>query len=282
MIFWIASYPKSGNTWLRALLTSYYFSKDGNFNQLLLKNIGQFPEKQYFNDFNYNPKIITDTSKFWIAAQEKLNLDKKIKFFKTHNILGSINGNNFTNKKNTIGCIYIVRDPRNVITSLKNHFSFNYDQALATILNEHYYIFKSEEKNDYGNFQFLSSWEKNFQSWKAQKIFPIKVIRYEDLLNETFKTLKETIDFIDKTLNFKNTFQKHKAQNSIQSTTFSKLKNMEKKEGFIESVFSKKENKKIPFFHLGAENDWKKILDKSYQIKLNSQFNTSLKELRYI
>jgi len=282
MIFWIASYPKSGNTWLRALLTSYYFSKDGNFNQLLLKNIGQFPEKQYFNDFNYNPKIITDTSKFWIPAQEKLNLDKKIKFFKTHNILGSINGNNFTNKKNTIGCIYIVRDPRNVITSLKNHFDYNYDQALATMLNEHYYIFKSEEKNDYGNFQFLSSWEKNFQSWKAQKIFPIKVIRYEDLLNETFKTLKETIDFIDKTLNFKNTFQKHKAQNSIQSTTFSKLKNMEKKEGFIESVFSKKENKKIPFFHLGAENDWKKILDKSYQIKLNSQFNTSLKELRYI
>lgn len=282
MIFWIASYPKSGNTWLRALLASYYFSKDGNFNQLLLKNISQFPEKQYFRDFNYNSKIITDTSRFWIAAQEKINLGKKIRFFKTHNMLGSINGNNFTNQKNTIGCIYIVRDPRNVITSFKNHYDFNYDQALAAMLNENYYIFQSDEKNDYGNFQLLSSWEKNFQSWKAQKIFPIKFIRYEDLLNETFNTLKETIVFIDKILNLKNSFQKLKAQKSIQSTTFLKLKSMEKKEGFIESIFSKKENKKIPFFHLGAENDWKKILDKDYQNKLNSQFQVSLKELQYI
>lgn len=282
MIFWIASYPKSGNTWLRTLLVSYYFSKDGNFNQLLLKNIDQFPEKQYFKDFNYNPKIITDTSKFWISAQERINLDKKIRFFKTHNILGSINRNNFTNKKNTIGCIYIVRDPRNVITSLKNHYDFTYDQALAAMLNENYYIFESEERNDYGNFQLLSSWEKNYQSWKAQKIFPIKFVRYEDLLNETFNVFKEIIEFVNKTFYLKNNFEKQKAQKSIQTTTFLKLKSMEKKEGFIESVFSKKENKKIPFFHLGAENDWKKILDKPYQSKLNSQFEVSLKELKYI
>ncbi|MSP10898.1 MAG: sulfotransferase [Pelagibacteraceae bacterium] len=282
MIFWIASYPKSGNTWLRALLTSYYFSKDGNFNQLLLKNISQFPDKQYFSDFNYNPKIVTDTSRFWIAAQEKINLGKRIRFFKTHNMLGSINGNNFTNKKNTIGCIYIVRDPRNVITSFKNHYDFSYEEALAAMLNENYYIFQSEGKNDYGNFQLLSSWEKNFQSWKVQKIFPIKLIRYEDLLNQTFNTFKETIEFINKIFNLKNSFQKLKAQKSIQSTTFLKLKSMEKKEGFVESIFSKKENKKIPFFHLGAENDWKKILDKDHQTKLNSQFQASLKELQYI
>ena len=45
MILWIASYPKSGNTWLRALLSSYYFSTDGNFKQSLLSNIEQFPQK---------------------------------------------------------------------------------------------------------------------------------------------------------------------------------------------------------------------------------------------
>ena len=50
MIFWIASYPKSGNTWLRALLSSYYYSENGVFHQKLLENIGQFPEKKYFED----------------------------------------------------------------------------------------------------------------------------------------------------------------------------------------------------------------------------------------
>ena len=48
MIFWVASYPKSGNTWLRALLASYYYSKDGTFDQKLLKKIEQFPQKKKF------------------------------------------------------------------------------------------------------------------------------------------------------------------------------------------------------------------------------------------
>ena len=43
MILWIASYPKSGNTWLRTLLSDYYYSADGVFDQNILKNIGQFP-----------------------------------------------------------------------------------------------------------------------------------------------------------------------------------------------------------------------------------------------
>ena len=78
MIFWIASYPKSGNTWLRALLSSYYFSEDGTFNQKYLKMIDQFPQKSYFKSFNYNPKIVSDTSQFWIKAQEKINENNKL------------------------------------------------------------------------------------------------------------------------------------------------------------------------------------------------------------
>ena len=42
MIIWIASYPKSGNTWVRSLLSSYLFSTNGDFNFNLLDNIEQF------------------------------------------------------------------------------------------------------------------------------------------------------------------------------------------------------------------------------------------------
>ena len=76
MIFWIASYPKSGNTWLRALISTYYFSKDGAFDESLLKKIDQFPTRKYFSDFEYNQKVIGDTCKYWIKAQEKINIDK--------------------------------------------------------------------------------------------------------------------------------------------------------------------------------------------------------------
>ena len=81
MIFWIASYPKSGNTWLRTLISSYYFSKEGYYNQDLIQLIGQFPEKRHFEGFSYNPKEVIGTTRLWIKAQEKINKDKKIHFF---------------------------------------------------------------------------------------------------------------------------------------------------------------------------------------------------------
>ena len=63
MIFWIASYPKSGNTWLRALISSYFFSQDGNFSKDLIKNIDQFPEKFILTGLIMTKKI-TDTTRF--------------------------------------------------------------------------------------------------------------------------------------------------------------------------------------------------------------------------
>ena len=282
MIIWIASYPKSGNTWLRALLSSYFYSEEGIFNQDLLKNIDQFPEKRHFSDFNYNPKIVTDTSKFWIKAQEKINLNNDLNFLKTHNILGSINNSNFTNKKNTIGAIYIVRDPRNVLTSLQNHYELSKDEALKFMLSEKKYIHDYHTKNDFSDFQFISSWEKNYQSWINQKIFSVKLIRYEDLVVKPLDIFREIIEFIQNTIQKKEDFNFFKAQNAIKSTNFEKMKNMEKNNGFLEAVLSKNDTKKIPFFHLGPKNDWKIIFDKSYQNKLHSIFENNLKELNYL
>ena len=281
MVFWIASYPKSGNTWLRALLSSYFYSQDGIFNQSLLKKIGQFPEKRHFIDFDYNPKIVTDTSKYWIKAQEKINQNKKINFFKTHNILGSINNNNFTNKKNTVGAIYIVRDPRNVLTSMQNHYELSKDEALKFMNNEKKYIYDFHSKDDFSDFQFISSWEKNYKSWINQKIFPIKLIRYEDLNLKTLDILQDVIAFIQNVIKVKKNFNILKAQNSVKTTNFENMKNLEKNDGFIESILSKNNSKKIPFFHLGPKNDWRKIFDKNYQEKLNIIFKNNLKELNY-
>ena len=281
MIFWIASYPKSGNTWLRALLSSYFYSENGVFNQNLLKNIAQFPEKRYFGEFNYDAKIVTDTSKFWIKAQEKINLNNKLNIFKTHNILGSINNNNFTNKKNTVGAIYIVRDPRNVLTSLQNHYELSKDEALKFMLSEKKYIYDYHVKNDFSDFQFISSWEKNYKSWINQKIFPVKLIRYEDLSIKTLEILAEIIEFIQNITQEKKDFNNLKAQNCVKSTNFENMKNIEQNNGFIESVLSKNDSKKIPFFHLGPKNDWQSIFDKNYQKKLKLIFENNLRELNY-
>ena len=282
MIIWIASYPKSGNTWLRSLISSYYFSKKGFFDQNNLKLVDQFPEKKYLKDFKYKKEIPGETAKYWIEAQNKINSEKKIRFFKTHNFLGSFNNYEFTNKQNTLGAIYIVRDPRNVITSLKNHYDINYDDALNFIKSERKFIYDFNKENDYSDFQIISSWENNYQSWKNNKVFPIKFIRYEDLEKETFKVFKNIIEFFGSIGGDKKPFERKKAINAINSTSFETLKNLEKNKGFVEQVLSINDKKKIPFFYLGPKNNWKKILKKDIQQNIEKNFNQSLKDLNYI
>ena len=233
MIFWIASYPKSGNTWIRSLLCSYYFTEDGIFSDdALLKNIGQFPEKKHFEKFVYNISVPGDTAQHWIKAQDIINQDKKFKFFKTHNFLGKIGNTQFTNEKNTVGAIYVLRDPRNVITSLKNHFEMSYEESLEFMLNERKFTYDYFKKNDYSDFQFLSSWEKNYQTWINNKIFPTLVIKYEDLIRQTYEEFKKIVKFIDNLMEKDNEFNKNKALNALSSTSFSNLKKIENTKGF--------------------------------------------------
>ncbi len=283
MIFWIASYPKSGNTWVRSLICSYYYTNDGIFtDDKLLKNIGQFPEKKHFEKFDYNIAVPGDTTKFWIKAQESINQDRRFRFFKTHNFLGKINNTQFTNEENTLGAIYILRDPRNVITSVKNHFEMTYEESLEFMLNERKFTYDYFKKNDYGDFQFLSSWEKNYQTWINNKMFPTLVIKYENLISQTFVELKKIVNFIDNLTKQKKDFDEKKAINVLSSTSFSNFKKFESTKGFSESLVSKTNERKIPFFHLGPKNNWKQILDKDFQTKINRIFKKNLNDLEYL
>ena len=282
MIIWLASYPKNGNTWLRSLISAYYYTKDGIFlgdNQL--KNIQQFPEKKYLENFDYDLAIPGDTSRFWILAQEKINKDRKIKFFKTHNALVKLGKNDFTNRANSLGGIFIVRDPRNVLDSMSRHFQIDHDKALEVMQDKKNFTYDFKKKKDYSDYQFISSWELNYQSWKNNNLLPIKFLKYEDLLSETFFVFKEIIEFIDELTNNKSGFIREKAKNAVKSTSFKNLKKIEEINGFGESIISREEKKKIPFFHLGPNNNWQKNFDDRFIKKLNNIFGKNLEELNY-
>tara|TARA_B100000900_G_scaffold372430_1_gene352350 strand:- start:2487 stop:3335 length:849 start_codon:yes stop_codon:yes gene_type:complete len=282
MIIWLSSYPKNGNTWLRSLISAYYYTNDGFFlGDQQLQNIQQFPIKKYLENFDYDLQKPGDTVRFWVAAQDKINLDKKIKFFKTHNALVKLDSNDFTNKKNTLGGIYIVRDPRNVLDSVSRHFQIDHDKALEVMQDKKNFTYDFKKKKDYSDYQFISSWELNYQSWKNNKLLPIKFLKYEDLLSETFFVFKEIIEFIDKLTNNKSGFSREKAKNAVKSTSFENLKKIEEKNGFSESIISREEKKKVPFFHLGPKNNWEKNFEKKFINKLNHIFEKNLKELNY-
>ena len=101
-------------------------------------------------------------------------------------------------------------------------------------------------------------------------------------MEKTYQVFTEIIDFINKTTMNQEKINKTKIKNAISSTSFNKLKEYEKKYGFSESIKSRIDNKQIPFFFLGPENDWKKILNDDLKIKLNKIFEKNLRELSYI
>ena len=158
----------------------------------------------------------------------------------------------------------------------------SYEESLEFMVNERKYSYDYFKKNDFSDFQFLSSWEKNYQTWINNKIFPTLVIKYEDLVKQTYEEFKKIIKFIDNQIDKDNEFDKKKAINALSSTSFTNLKKIENTKGFSEALDSKIKNERIPFFHLGPENNWKNKLDNNFQIKVNEVFKKNLEELHYL
>ena len=280
MIIWLASYPKSGNTWLRSLLASYYFSKDGSFDFKLLDNIDQFPSTQFFRDKKDTFSAPEDTSNLWLSEQEKINQDNKIRFLKTHNALCKINSNSFTNEKNTLAGIYIIRDPRNIVTSIANHYQVDVNKAFDFMKDEKKALIEKVNER-YLGFVPILSWALHQESWIKCTKFPILTIRYEDLQLETFQTFIKVIKFINKLSNLENLINETKAKKSIISCEFEKLKKLENKNGFSEAMVDKKTKKKISFFNLGRENDYKRLLQTNLIDEMSSLYNQQIKKFNY-
>ena len=277
MIIWIASYPKSGNTYLRSFISSYYFSKKGKFDFNLLLNILQFPSLKFTKKNIFSED---EASQNWIFNQNQFFLNNKVHFVKTHNSLDEFKGNKFTSNQQTLGAIYIVRDPRNILSSLTHHYSLNYEQAYKKIMDENASLLEKSLNNDHSNFTFLGSWSNHYKSWKNTKEFKTLFIKYEDLEDNKYETFKKVVNFINRIKSKELKIDEKKLLNSIRSTNFTNLKNKEQNEGFEESVISSNGEKK-PFFNLGFNNRWQKILPKNILTQLNKNLQKDLNDLGY-
>ena len=283
MIVWLASYPKSGNTWVRAFISAYYYSKDGEFDFSLLSNIKQFPDEEFFNQ---SINSIDEASQEWVGAQKKIIQDKKIKFLKTHSCLGNYKGKPFTTSETTLGGIYIVRDPRNIFTSMKNHFSMSDEETLEMIADEKRGLISN--KDVFSSYAFISSWSNHYFSWIKNNQFRRLIVKYEDLLSNKYETFRDIIVFTNTLLNKTEGVDKKKLKRAIDTTEFENLRNKEINDGLDKSVTSfkkwrkiHKENKNL-FFNLGPENNWKVKIDKKISQKIEKTFSKEMVKLGYL
>jgi len=280
MIIWLASYPKSGNTWVRSIISTLLYSNDGNFNFELIKKVSQFPEKKYFKEFIDDFGNFNKIKESWILAQDTINLDNQIKILKTHQGKYNVGKDSFTNDRNTLATIYIVRDPRTLVSSISNHYTLTLDEAFNFLMTPQIIgNNKKWEDKETGMKCLLGKWNDHYRSWTRDKS-NLLLIKYEDLIKNPENELEKIINFLKKYLNVKT--NKNKNKEILETTSFKSLKEMEQKGLFKENVLSKKDDSKVNFFHLGPANNWKDNLGEDFKNKIEKNFYQEMAELEYL
>ena len=283
MIIWLASYPKSGNTWVRFFITSLLLNTKDFSLKDSTKLIGQFPMKRHYDNLgiNINFNNLNEVSKYWLEAQKKINSDNKIRIFKTHNALCNLNDNFFSHPSLMLGAIHVIRDPRNIITSIKNYYGFkNINDTLKFLIKENNSIFPQiENKNNFALPQLIGSWKEHYHSWKQVKKNYL-LVKYEQLIDNSFLEFKKIADYIGSIIN--RNFSDDQINTAIKLTDFKRLQNLEKKYGFQEAPKNQESNKRRNFFYLGENNNWKKILDQKTTYRIIKEFKKEMEALNYI
>ena len=280
MIIWVASYPKSGNTWVRSIISSLIYTNDGIFDFPSIKKIDQYPQRRFLEHFTQDYNNIHEIKKYWITSQERINLDTKIKFFKTHHLNCKVDNYPFTNKECTRATIYIVRDPRNLIDSISNHFSKSIEESKKFLLTSKILSPGKEIELKGGNvITYLGSWKEHYKFWTKDNE-NLLIIRYEDLIKNIHHEIDKFVKFLRNFIDFE--ISDTKKENIIKSTSFEALKKIEENGKFTENVFVSGSNEKVKFFNKGPNNCWQNTLPKNIKIELENELKNELTELGYL
>lgn len=250
-IVWLASYPKSGNTWMRAFLQNFLTDSDepADINALdtFFANENTPDWYQGLTDIPLPELNPTQVCALRPQAQARISASRQgTVLVKTHNYLGEFEGFPLHNIGVTAGAIYVVRNPLDVVLSVADHFGFTLDEAIAFINSEE----AATQNDELSMGSMLGSWSFHVETW-TQPSDVVCVVRYEDLLEKPVKTFTSVLGLLrqDKAT--------PRIKRAVANSSFAALKKQENKAGFRErSAHSKR------FFREGRKNQWREVLSR--------------------
>ena len=250
-IVWLSSYPKSGNTWMRAYLANLLSDKPGPLPLTEIQRICTGESLVTWYKTFFGEDFPTDDNEK--VAQVRGEVQKRIAslfknpvFLKTHCYLGEAHGHPIFNMDATLAAIYIVRNPLDVAISAAPHYGITLDESIDYLANEQ----SCSKADDKLVYEKTADWSLHVKSWTQIEHPGLLVLRYEDMLGKPEKTFTRVARF----LGARKT--KKQIREAIKHASFKTLQTLEEKESFSEkSIHSER------FFRKGKAGDWKDTLN---------------------
>lgn len=272
-ILWLASYPKSGNTWMRAFLANLILDAEA---PLPLKRIGEIcpsePAEIWFKPFTEGPVAelaASEVAALRRQAQERaVSLNKNVIPMKTHSYFGEDHGNPIFSMQATLGAIYIIRDPRDVALSGADHFGKSLDEMIEWMANPTALAMAMPGTIVH---ELQSSWSNHVESWTRWNHPGIYTVRYEDLLADPLDQFGRVAR------HFGISADKERVRKAVEFSSFKQLQKMEADQGFIErSLHSER------FFRAGRSGGWRDKLTADQVKRLEEDHAKQMKRFGYL
>lgn len=258
-IYWLASYPKSGNTWFRIFLANLMndYEKPLDINQI---NTGAIASARCWVDqvLGFDSSDLSMDELDWlrpsIYSWHAEHIDH-IGHHKIHDAYTYVTNPASQSREPLIpldgclGAIYFIRNPLDVAISFANHSNCSIDKAIEYMGDERYAFCKSTSRQHNQLRQWLLSWSLHVQSWATAKNLNLLILRYEDMLLDSVATFKRAVEFLN--LDYTTT----EIERALEQSNIKTLQQMEQDIGFRE-----KPAKMARFFRKGVVDDWKTTL----------------------
>jgi hypothetical protein len=275
-IIWLASYPKSGNTWFRAFLANllYHTDKPADINELQFVSIAS--NRQLFDEMagiSSSDLTFDEIEKLRPYVYEQLaeNLETDI-FMKIHDaFIYTSEGKLLVSEKASKKALYFIRNPLDVAVSFAHHSCVSFDKIVKIMNTPDYSFCNSPDRLNNQMFQRLLTWSEHIKSWTEQNIIPVKILKYEDMHNDSYNIFREALEFLE--LKYSNADIKR----AIRFSAFNELQKQEKKSGFKEKAPLSK-----MFFRKGKVGSWREELVPELTQKIISQHFYIMKKFGYL